>query len=122
MGPLIKFHRKYDALLEEFEEGGLPIRYGSRLDEEIQTLLEGAGIFEASSCLLITVRGPDALEFLQGMVTSDVTTLEPGQMQVSLLCGSRGKIQNRVEIIRLADETLGCKLCSGRRDLGWSQI
>ena len=104
MDTLIQFHRKHGALLDEYEECGLPIRYGSRLDEEIQTLLEGAGIFEASSCLLITVLGPDALEFLQGMVTSNVKTLEPGQVQASLLCGSRGKIQHRVEVIRIAGE------------------
>ena len=106
MDSLIQFHRNHGAELEEIEGITIPIRYVNRFQEERQTMMRGAGILDRSSMMLIQVKGTDALQFLQGMVTNDLNALKIGGFQPNLICSNRGKIEHRVEIIRSSDNTL----------------
>ena len=106
MNSLIQFHQNHGAELEEIEGITIPIRYVNRFQEERQTLIRGAGILDCSSMMLIQVKGTDALQFLQGMVTNDLNALKIGGFQPNLICSNRGKIEHRVEIIRSSDNTL----------------
>ena len=101
MNRLIQFHLEHGAVLEEIDGIGIPMRYGSRFEQEIQTMLQGAGIFDASAMMMIQVKGPDSLQFLQGLVTNDLNALEVGGFQPNLICTGRGKIEHRLEMIRL---------------------
>ena len=49
---------------------------------------------------MISLRGPDAGIFLQGMVTSHVLELKIGNIHSSLICGNKGKIQHHLVILR----------------------
>ena len=106
MNSLSQFHQNHGAELEEIEGITIPIRYVNRFQEERQTLIHGAGILDCSSMMLIQVKGKDALQFLQGMVTNDLNALKIGGFQPNLICSNRGKIEHRVEIIRSSDNTL----------------
>ena len=106
MNSLSQFHQNHGAELEEIEGITIPIRYVNRFQEERQTLIHGAGILDCSLMMLIQVKGKDALQFLQGMVTNDLNALKIGGFQPNLICSNRGKIEHRVEIIRSSDNTL----------------
>ena len=105
MNRLIHFHLKHGAELEEIGGIEIPIRYGSRFNQEIQTMLKGTGIYDVSSMLNIQVKGPDAEPFLQGMMSNDVSALKIGGFQPHFICASRGKIEHRIEMIRYDEET-----------------
>ena len=92
MDSLIKFHQNHGAELEEIEGIVIPIRYLNRFQEERQTLIRGAAIIDHSSMMLIQIKGTDALQFLQGMVTNDLNALKIGGFQPNLICSNRGKI------------------------------
>ena len=68
MNTLTQFHLVHGAVLEDVDGIGIPMRYGSRFEQEIQTMLQGAGIFDASTMMEIQVKGPDSLQFLQAVV------------------------------------------------------
>ena len=106
MNSLTQFHLEHGAVLEETDGIGIPMRYGSRFQQEIQTMLQGAGLFDASAMMEIQVKGLDSLQFLQGLVTNDLNNLEVGECQPNLMCTRRGKIEHRLEIIRLDEKTL----------------
>ena len=94
-------HLKLSANIQEFEAGaGMPISYSDRLSEEINLLLKGCGLFDLKACWLISLRGPDAGIFLQGMVTSNVLELKIGNIHSSLICGNKGKILHHLLILR----------------------
>ena len=96
-----ELHQKLGGDIKEFEAGAsLPMNYSDRLSEEINLLLNGCGLFDLKACWLISLSGPDAGAFLQGMVTSDVLELEVGQIQHSLICGNKGKIKHHLQILR----------------------
>ena len=54
---------------------------------------------------LILVQGPDALKFLDGLVTNDLQRVGVGQAQANFLCGSKGAIMHQLVVARL-DEAL----------------
>ncbi|MCH2298658.1 MAG: hypothetical protein MK441_12240, partial [SAR324 cluster bacterium] len=94
MDSFIQFHRNHGAELEEIEGITIPIRYVNRFQEERQTMMRGAGILDCSSMMMIQVKGKDALQFLQGMVTNDLNALKIGGFQPNLICSNRGKIEH----------------------------
>ena len=96
MNSLIKFHQIHGAELEEIEGITIPIRYVNRFQEERQTLIHGAGILDLLFDDVDQVKGKDALQFLQGMVTNDLNALKIGGFQQNLIC-SNHKIEHRVE-------------------------
>ncbi len=104
-------HRSKNGTLKMFEGAGLPIRYGSRLEQEINLLMNGCGLFDMKASFLIMLKGTDAAMFLQGMVTNDVLKHEKYNLLPALLCTNRGSILHKVEIIRLREDewVVGCE-------------
>ena len=54
----------------------------------------------------VTVGGADAAEYLQGQVTNDVESLEPGQGAYSALLDRKGRMQADMRILRTAGDML----------------
>jgi aminomethyltransferase len=52
----------------------------------------------------VRVTGPDALPYLQHVTTNDVSVLEPGDAQYSLLPNEQGGVIDDIIVYRLADE------------------
>jgi tRNA-modifying protein YgfZ len=69
-------------------------------------LREEAGVVRHESWRLIEVRGPDAVEFLQGQVTNDVASLEPGEGCYALLLNPKGRILADMRILMRSKEEL----------------
>jgi tRNA-modifying protein YgfZ len=55
-------------------------------------------------CSLVWVEGPEAASFLQGLVTSDVAALSPGETSQALLLDAKGRIQIGLRCVRDGDE------------------
>ena len=96
-----KIHLNLGCNIQKFEGGaGFPLSYSDRLSEEINLLLNGCGFFDLKACWLISLKGEDAGNFLQGLVTSDVLKLKTGQIQSSWMCDNKGKILHHLKIFR----------------------
>ncbi|WP_425059204.1 Aminomethyltransferase [Sporomusa carbonis] len=83
--PLYETHVKYGGKIVEFGGWLLPVRYTGILDEH-KAVREKAGLFDVSHMGEVLVTGPDALVFLQKLVTNDVSRLADTQVQYTPMC------------------------------------
>jgi folate-binding protein YgfZ len=65
---------------------------------------EGAGIVERSERGKLLVRGPEALDYLQGQLTNDVEAFEPGGGCYAALLDRKGHMQADARVLRLSPE------------------
>ena len=71
------------------------------LDGQYRALREGAGMVDRSERGKLVVRGPDAVEFLQGQLTNDIEALGPGQGCYAALLDRKGHMQADMRVLRL---------------------
>jgi len=80
----------------------MPVQYGSPLEEHA-TVRTAAGLFDIDHMGQVIVEGPEALEFLQYVATSDVSALDEWDAAYSLLCYEDGGTVDDIFIYRLPE-------------------
>ncbi len=89
--PLRDFHAANGARLVDFAGWEMPVQYRSILEEH-KAVRRSAGLFDVSHMGEVEVKGPDALMFLNYVVTNDVTKLFPGRVLYSPMCYPTGGV------------------------------
>jgi aminomethyltransferase len=87
--PLRDFHAAHGARLVDFAGWEMPVQYRSILEEH-KVVRRAAGLFDVSHMGEVDVRGPQALEFLERLVTNEVAKLYPGRVLYSPMCNETG--------------------------------
>ena len=87
--PLRDFHAAHGARLVDFAGWEMPVQYRSILEEH-KAVRRAAGLFDVSHMGEVDVRGPQALEFLEHLVTNEVARLHPGRVLYSPMCNPDG--------------------------------
>ncbi len=72
-------------------------------DEELRSLLHGAGMYDLGWQGRIIVRGEDRVRWLNGMLTNNVATLPEAQGNYNFVLNAQGRIQGDCDAFRLAD-------------------
>ena len=67
---------------------------------------ERVGIFDVSHLGKVSVKGPGALDFLNGALTNDLNRISDGQAQYTMLCNSRGGVIDDLIVYRNSPEDL----------------
>ncbi|MBU8912995.1 MAG: glycine cleavage system aminomethyltransferase GcvT [Spirochaetales bacterium] len=120
--PLHKWHGANGARFIEFANWSMPIQYGSGSIEEHRLVRRSAGLFDVSHMGQIMVRGNAAGEFLDRLITSDVSSLEDNQSIYGLLCRQDGGVIDDVFVYKLSGEWLVVvNAANAARDLAWFQ-
>jgi len=99
--PLFDSHVKAGARMVPFGGWEMPVQYTSILEEH-RTVRRAIGLFDISHMGEFEVSGPGAKGVLQRLATNDVSTLEVGEVQYSLLCTPEGGIVDDLTVYRLA--------------------
>ena len=81
----------------------LPIQYEG-IREEHLAVRTHAGMFDVSHMGEVEAEGPEAGEFLQRVLSNDVSALEIGGAQYSCLCNEHGGVLDDLFAYRLAEE------------------
>ena len=89
--PLYERHVKAGGRLVDFAGWEMPLQYTSVRGEEL-AVRERAGLFDVSHMGRFEVHGDRAGEFLQGLVTNDLSRLHDGQAQYNLLCNEQAGV------------------------------
>jgi aminomethyltransferase len=89
--PLRNFHAVHGARLVDFAGWEMPVQYRSILEEH-KAVRRAAGLFDVSHMGEVTVTGPDAGAFLNGLVTNDVAKLFPGRVLYTPMCYPTGGV------------------------------
>ena len=98
----------------------MPIQYAGIRQEHIAVRTD-VGVFDVSHMGQVETRGPDALAFLQRMVTNDVRRIPEGGAQYSLMCRDDGGVLDDLFSYRLADchYLTVTNAANHERDLAW---
>ncbi len=80
------------------EEFGVPLHYGSPLSEQ-RALAEGDAIVSLSHRGVITVSGPDRLNWLDSMTSQRLLGLSAGESAETLLLDPNGRIEHAIRVI-----------------------
>lgn len=98
----------YDKILEaggrmvSFAGYQMPVQFEGLIAEH-QRVRESVGVFDVSHMGRVEVKGPQALEFLQYLVTNDVSSLDMYQALYTPMCYPSGGIVDDLLIYRLPD-------------------
>lgn len=101
--PLADAHRAAGARMVPFAGWVMPVQYATGVLAEHRTVREAAGLFDLGHMGQVNVSGPDAVAFLQRVTTNDVTALNPGQAQYSLLPTESGAAIDDILVYRAPD-------------------
>jgi len=64
----------------------------------------GAGLFDVSHMGRVAFRGEGAAEFLQGLVTNDLSAVRPGHAQYNLICNPEGGVLDDLVVYRQGEQ------------------
>src|SRR6266849_4142111 len=97
--PLFERHVALGGRMVDFGGWELPQQYTSIRDEHI-AVRKVAGLFDISHMGRVVVVGPGAAGFVQGLVTNDVSKLEPHRALYALMCREDGGVLDDLVIYR----------------------
>jgi aminomethyltransferase len=106
----------------DFAGWDMPVQYKSILDEH-RAVRQRAGLFDVSHMGEADVKGPDALKFLQHLVTNDCAKLFPGRVLYTVMCyPDGGVVDDLLVYMRGTDDYLLC-INAGNiaKDVAWMQ-
>jgi len=112
--PLYKWHVDAGAKMADFGGWDMPIEYpkvmvgeqaGGVLAEHA-AVRERVGIFDVSHLGKIGITGPGAIDFLNGIVTNDLSKISNGSSQYNLLCNEKGGVIDDLIVYRKSEEDL----------------
>ena len=93
ISPLNQKHLDLNAKMADFGGWMMPIEYpGAGVLAEHAAVRERVGIFDVSHLGKASVRGVGALEFLNKCLTNDLTKIDDGSAQYTLLCTPEGGV------------------------------
>ena len=120
--PLYDRHAAAGAKLVPFAGWEMPVQYAG-IREEHLAVRNGAGVFDVSHMGQVETTGPQAIQFLQRMLSNDVRRIPEGGAQYSVLCKEDGGVLDDLFTYRLAECTFltVTNAANHEKDLAWLQ-
>jgi len=120
--PLNQAHRQLGGRMVEFGGWDMPVQYtAGTMTEHLRTRTH-AGLFDVSHMGEIDVRGSDAIAFVNGLVSNDVSKLIDGQAQYAALTTPEGTVVDDLLVYRFAAHHLFLVVNAGTTDKDWEWI
>src|SRR4051812_33941831 len=117
--PLYDRHERAGARLVPFAGWEMPVQYEGIRQEHV-AVRTGAGVFDVSHMGEIETSGPQAEEFLQRVLSNDVTKVAERGAQYSVLCRDDGGVLDDLFTYRLPDRFVTVtNAANHEKDLAW---
>ncbi len=101
--PLYDRHVSLGGKMVPYEGYLLPLQYLNNASAEHVNVRTECGMFDNSYLGKISCTGPDAMEFLNRIVTNDIEDLYDGQRRFTLICSEEGGIIDDINIYKVQD-------------------
>ncbi len=120
--PLNAFHRQHGGRMVDFAGWDMPVQYKSILEEH-KAVRQRCGLFDVSHMGEADVAGPDALKFLQHLVTNDCSKLFPGRILYTVMCYPHGGVVDDLLVYMrgAGDYLLVINAGNIAKDIAWMQ-
>ena len=103
--PLYDLSTELKARMVEFSGWEMPVQYTS-ISTEHEAVRTKAGMFDISHMGKFIAQGHDLIEKIQYLVPSDLSSLEPGKAQYTVLLNSQGGIIDDFIFYRQSNDPL----------------
>lgn len=115
-------HVKLNAKIVPFSGWDMPVQYTS-VKDEVNAVRQKAGMFDVSHMGEFFVSGPDALRFVDFILTNDISAAANGKAVYSPLCREDGTIIDDLIVYKFSSEKiLICVNASNiDKDFSWMQ-
>src|SRR3954453_22678199 len=88
---LFEEHQRLGGRMVDFGGWELPVQYTGVMDEHL-ACREKVGLFDVSHMGEVLVEGPDSTDYLNYLVTNDVSKISLGQAQYTVMCHPTGGV------------------------------
>ena len=102
--PLYDCHVREEGKIVPFAGYLLPVQYKSGVIAEHLAVRNAAGIFDVSHMGEVIIKGKDAFNNIQMLVTNDCSRMTDGQVKYSPMCNEEGGVVDDVLIYRVSQE------------------
>jgi folate-binding protein YgfZ len=109
--PLDKVHMRLNASMTVRDGWSVPASYADAAQEYEAVREAGAGLIDVSPRARILVAGSEAVQFLNGLITNDMKTLEQNSWMPAAFPNVQGRLIASVRVIRFKDELTGKDAC-----------
>lgn len=118
--PLHDVHKDLGARMMAFGGFDMPVQY-SGIIEEHMAVREDAGLFDVSHMGEVLIRGDNALDLVQSLVTNDAEKLYDGRAMYTVMCTPEGGIIDDGIVYRRAEDhyMMVLNAANRQRDLDW---
>lgn len=118
--PLYEEHLKLSAKMVPFGGWEMPLQYTSIVDEHIN-VRERVGIFDVSHMGEIEIRGKEAADFTDYIVTNSVKDMKVGRVKYTPMCYPDGGEVDDLFVYKMADDfiLLVVNASNYEKDLDW---
>ncbi len=118
--PLFDKHVKYGGRIIDFGGWALPVQYEGIIKEH-EKVRESAGLFDVSHMGEIIVRGNGAFDFVQSLITNDLSKTKDGQILYSPICYESGGCVDDLIVYRnsLDDYFIVVNAANTDKDFDW---
>ena len=100
---LYENHIEYNAKMIDFSGYLMPINYPDGIKNEYNAVRNNVGMFDVSHMGVFKVSGKKSMEFLNNILSNDITALKDGRAMYSLLCNNNGGIIDDLIIYKMDD-------------------
>jgi aminomethyltransferase len=120
--PLNNAHRQLGGRMVDFGGWDMPVQYPAGTIEEHLRTRTRAGLFDVSHMGEISVRGRDAIAFVNRITSNDVTKLVDGQAQYTALTTPEGTVVDDLLVYRFGEDDLFLVVNAGTTEKDWEWI
>ncbi|MBA3805203.1 MAG: glycine cleavage system aminomethyltransferase GcvT [Acidobacteria bacterium] len=120
--PLNALHRRMGGRMVDFGGWDMPVQYVAGTVEEHLRTRTHAGLFDVSHMGEIDVRGPDAIPFVNRLVSNNVAKLVDGQAHYSAITTPEGTVVDDLLVYRFAADHLLLVVNASTTEKDWDWI
>jgi aminomethyltransferase len=117
---LFNAHERHGGKIIDFAGWALPVQYEGIIQEH-EAVRNAAGIFDVSHMGEVQVKGSGTFDFVQNLVTNDISILEDNQIIYTMMCYEDGGVVDDLLIYKFSSEYyyLVVNASNADRDFQW---
>ncbi len=120
--PLYDNHVQAGGKIVEFAGYLLPVQYPTGVIKEHMAVRTACGLFDVSHMGEITVKGKDAVRFLNHLLTNDYTVMEDGQARYSPMCNPEGGVVDDLIVYKVQEDDYFIVVNAANKDKDFAWI
>ena len=94
----------YDGKIIDFAGWALPVQFAGIMEEH-KAVRKAAGLFDVSHMGEITIKGRDALKFVNSLITNDASKLKDNQVLYTMMCYENGGVVDDLLVYKYSEDS-----------------